>query len=87
MADDLRYAWVVEWPEGKGPPADLFESWPDVVPVVLPPDPTTGAPRVDEGQQLFEWLDRPLPAQPPHCHGIATRPRLGRQYAARFAFE
>jgi tetratricopeptide (TPR) repeat protein len=65
VADDLRYAWVVEWSEGKGPPADFFESWPDVVPVVLPPDPTTGAPRVDEGQQLFEWLDRPLPAQPP----------------------
>ncbi len=64
VADDLRYAWVFEWEAGHAPTADLFEAWPDLVPVTLPPDPTSGALRVAAGQRLFEWLDRPLPTQP-----------------------
>jgi tetratricopeptide (TPR) repeat protein len=56
LADDFRFAWVVEWHEG--PPPGLLDAWPNLVPVKLPDDPLPGSRGLDEAQ-VFEWLDRP----------------------------
>lgn len=60
LADDYRYAWVVDWPGGDGPPGGLLAAWPNLVPVALPDDPGRGTPPLD-AVAVFEWLDRPPP--------------------------
>jgi tetratricopeptide (TPR) repeat protein len=60
-ADDLRYVWEVDWPPGEGPPDSLFERWPCLQPLAMPDDPLSGGRVLPEGQ-VYEWLDRPLPA-------------------------
>lgn len=59
LADDFRYAWTVTWSEGEGPPAGLFESWPNLLPVSLPSETGGDAPRPDDAR-VYEWLDRPV---------------------------
>lgn len=68
LADDLRFAWTLDWPGGEGPPSGLFDSWPNLVPVAMPTDPVTGTSQLDNGS-VHEWLDRPPtgPGLPPGC--------------------
>ncbi len=58
LADDLRYAWVLERPGGDIPELPDDRSW--LLAVPTPDDPVAGLPGVAEAK-IFEWLDRPLP--------------------------
>lgn len=60
LADDCRYAWVLDLADAPELPPGLFESWPNLVAVEIPTDPITGAASLGDGQ-MFEWLDRPIP--------------------------
>jgi tetratricopeptide (TPR) repeat protein len=60
LADDCRYAWVVEFEEGRSAPEGLFDRWPNLVERPIPADPVTGVSTLGEGR-AFEWLDRPVP--------------------------
>ncbi len=59
LADDFRYAWVLDHPADDA----LFSRWPDLNPLPMPVDPITGAARVENGK-VYEWLDRPLGSNP-----------------------
>jgi len=54
LADDCRYAWLVDRPA----PPGLADRWPGLHPVRLP-DLAVAARRPDV-ERVFEWLDRPL---------------------------
>jgi tetratricopeptide (TPR) repeat protein len=73
LADDLRYAWVLEWPGGNAPRLPGDRPW--LLPVATPSDPTTGRPQVAEAQ-VFEWLDRPLATTAQEVRSGADLPRL-----------
>jgi tetratricopeptide (TPR) repeat protein len=73
LADDLRYAWVLEWPGGDAPELPGDRPWLRTLPA--PDDPVTGRPQVAEAQ-VFEWLDRPLPDPGQAVRAGAELPRL-----------
>ncbi len=58
LADDFRYAWVLSWSEGSGPPPESFKRWPNLVPLAIPLGPAERENRLET--KVFEWLDRPL---------------------------
>jgi tetratricopeptide (TPR) repeat protein len=71
LADDLRYAWIIE---GADPDAVArLSGRATLVPVPTPRDPVTELPRADA--EVFEWLDRPLPEKP-EAMTSAALPRL-----------
>jgi len=77
LADDFRYAWVLDRLDGPAPaPADaLFARWPDLVPVPMPTDPITGERQLDAGQ-VYEWLDRSPDAAGPDVGRAQDLPRV-----------
>ena len=56
LADDLRFAFTMEWDPGETP--DLLREFPEIHRL-----PTPQAPGVEPGREVevFEWLDRPMP--------------------------
>jgi tetratricopeptide (TPR) repeat protein len=73
LADDLRYAWVLERPGCEIPELPEDGSWLHAVPT--PHDPVTGQPEVADAR-VFEWLDRPLPDSAREVRSGADLPRL-----------
>ena len=73
LADDRRFAWVLEWPEGDAP--ELPDDRPWLVPVPAPLDPVSGQPQI-AGARVFEWLDRPIPATGAMLTSGTDLPRL-----------
>ena len=64
LADDLNHVATIEWLAPAGlDPAAFLDDRADVRPIPTPVDPATGRP-TREGVALFEWLDRPDPADP-----------------------
>jgi tetratricopeptide (TPR) repeat protein len=64
ISDDCRYAWIIDWPDGQGPPSGFLDAWPNLVERPIPTDPVWAqdAPR---DARAFEWLDRPMPDHAP----------------------
>jgi tetratricopeptide (TPR) repeat protein len=75
LADDVRFALVADRPSGEGFPDWLFDRWPGLVPLAMPSDPITGAPRIEDGQ-VYEWLDRPPGAVPAKPREAAELPQV-----------
>jgi hypothetical protein len=73
LADDLRYAWVLEWPGGDAPELPGDRPWLRALPA--PDDPVTGQPQVAEAE-VFEWLDRTVPDPVEPIRSGAELPRL-----------
>ncbi len=73
LADDLSYAWVIE-PAGPDTVARLIAANIALMPVPTPPDPVAGP--LHEDAELFEWLDRPMPAGDGGDLTLAGIPRL-----------
>jgi tetratricopeptide (TPR) repeat protein len=73
LADDLSYAWIID---GAGDEAiERLRASANLVPVATPRDPLSGE-QVHAGSQVFEWLDRPLPAAGTAALTVAHLPRL-----------
>ncbi|MEA2632803.1 MAG: hypothetical protein QOE66_3022 [Chloroflexota bacterium] len=72
LADDLRYVWVID-----GADRDVVTQLAGRVPLV--PAATPRNPVIDQVRtdvEIFEWLDRPLPAGPAELKEAADLPRL-----------
>jgi tetratricopeptide (TPR) repeat protein len=73
LADDLSYAGIID-----DPPTDairLLGQSATLVPVAIPRDPASGE-QLRADTQVFEWLDRPLPAGDAEPPRRALVPRL-----------
>jgi tetratricopeptide (TPR) repeat protein len=73
LADDLSYAWIID---AAGDEAiERLRASANLMPVAAPRDPLSGEP-VHAGSQVFEWLDRPMPAAGASPIIVAHLPRL-----------
>ena len=84
LADDFRYAWVVDGSRRPGLAADLVGRWPDLVPVEMPPTRSPAPRRSTRAGSSNGSTARPPPGSvPDRRRRPAPRARHGHPHARR----